>query len=338
MNYNHVLVSITGGSYNRSPSFSAQNLLEPILQKTNPIFVNQSGDNMTGNLDMKNNKIINLPLPKDSQDCCNKQYVDNELNNIKDKELKKLYKLIVQMNMLVKADDLIRKDIKDLKDKLIKTHNDFDNLIESKAIEIINKIDSLKINTDSFINFKEKIKELLKTKIDKTYVDDQIKFVKNELDLKFHNELKETKNEIYEKVDKIVYDNDNIKYPYQLNYILHIGLSDKESFIESIFDIKNGDFKKYIKSEKQISFQITTFLDSEIYHDKLSSNIKSYKFYPKYDVLQIITNTFRCSNLTWGLKAKAFLVINIYESEVLEWHPSLTKNDYKNVELHSIKI
>ena len=42
-------------------------------------FVNASGDQMTGELDMTNNKIVRLAYPQDSSDAVNKQYVDGIL-------------------------------------------------------------------------------------------------------------------------------------------------------------------------------------------------------------------------------------------------------------------
>jgi hypothetical protein len=56
------LVDITGGSM-RSVSSSLNVDLAPYLTfpKANPIYVNQIGDSMSGILDMKDNKIINVP-------------------------------------------------------------------------------------------------------------------------------------------------------------------------------------------------------------------------------------------------------------------------------------
>jgi len=52
------------------------------IQTANNIFVNQSGDEMMGNLDMKSNKIINVKDPEDLQDVTTKKYLDNTVGNI----------------------------------------------------------------------------------------------------------------------------------------------------------------------------------------------------------------------------------------------------------------
>jgi len=71
MSHNGFLVSIDGGSFQgSSPMYSTQSLVATM----NPIYVNQAGDKMDGNLDMKNNKIINLQNPTDDNDAVNKKY------------------------------------------------------------------------------------------------------------------------------------------------------------------------------------------------------------------------------------------------------------------------
>jgi len=45
------------------------------IDKADDIFVNQDGDSMTGNIDMKNNKIVNLQNPTDDNDAVNKSYL-----------------------------------------------------------------------------------------------------------------------------------------------------------------------------------------------------------------------------------------------------------------------
>ena len=52
------------------------------VQTANHIFVNQSGDEMSGNLDMKNNKIINHSKPSLPNDVSNKEYVDKQVKEI----------------------------------------------------------------------------------------------------------------------------------------------------------------------------------------------------------------------------------------------------------------
>src|SRR5438093_13775813 len=46
------------------------------IKSANSIFVNQSGDEMSGHLDMSNHKILNLSEPTLPNDATNKQYTD----------------------------------------------------------------------------------------------------------------------------------------------------------------------------------------------------------------------------------------------------------------------
>ena len=52
-----------------------------IISRTNSIYVNESGDSMKGPIDMKNNKIVNLPNPNRNNDASNKFYVDDSIIN-----------------------------------------------------------------------------------------------------------------------------------------------------------------------------------------------------------------------------------------------------------------
>ena len=78
MSYNNSLVSIGGNAYSYSrSSIDTSNLLN--TSHANHLFVNESGDSMSGILDMKTNKIINLGIPNRNDDASNKFYVDNSI-------------------------------------------------------------------------------------------------------------------------------------------------------------------------------------------------------------------------------------------------------------------
>ena len=68
------LVNITGGT----TTFQMAALPADVLTigKANPIYVNQAGDTMEGDLDMKKNKITNVLEPVDRNEVSNKSYVD----------------------------------------------------------------------------------------------------------------------------------------------------------------------------------------------------------------------------------------------------------------------
>ena len=74
MSYNNPLVNFAGGTINTSFSNSFNTLTK---QQADNIYVNEKGDSMKGNLDMKNNKIINVQDPKDLQDVTTKIYIDS---------------------------------------------------------------------------------------------------------------------------------------------------------------------------------------------------------------------------------------------------------------------
>ena len=70
-------VDITGGALiNSFSNIDTSNFLT--VARANSLYVNESGDDVkNGILDMKNNKIINVPIPSRSSDVTNKEYVDD---------------------------------------------------------------------------------------------------------------------------------------------------------------------------------------------------------------------------------------------------------------------
>lgn len=72
----NVLVDITGAGYQHGGvSVNLSNYITKQVAKTQ--FVDASGDSMTNDLNMLNNRIIGVKNPIDSQDVVNKQYVDS---------------------------------------------------------------------------------------------------------------------------------------------------------------------------------------------------------------------------------------------------------------------
>src|SRR5438093_7231060 len=70
-NYNSI-VNVAGGGLNNSTNGYS-------LSDLDNRFVNDSGDTMSGNLDLGNFKIINLGTPTNLTDVTNKNYVDNQI-------------------------------------------------------------------------------------------------------------------------------------------------------------------------------------------------------------------------------------------------------------------
>ena len=81
MSYNNILVSIGGSPYRPSQSSSGSLDTAGLITTShaNNLFVNESGDSMSGILDMKGNKIVNLANPDRNNDASNKFYVDNKI-------------------------------------------------------------------------------------------------------------------------------------------------------------------------------------------------------------------------------------------------------------------
>src|SRR5438093_2257878 len=68
-------VNISGGAFGSvGESIDTSHFLT--IPRANPIYVNQTGDNMSGVLNMRDNKIINLSAPTDPNDAVCKKYVD----------------------------------------------------------------------------------------------------------------------------------------------------------------------------------------------------------------------------------------------------------------------
>jgi len=115
MSYNNNLVSIGGNPYSYSRS-SGNNIDTSNLLNTshaNHLFVNESGDSMSGILDMKTNKIINLGIPNRNDDASNKFYVDNSIVQA----TKNYGVLIKELDNLGKTNEVLRSNITNLKNE-----------------------------------------------------------------------------------------------------------------------------------------------------------------------------------------------------------------------------
>ena len=144
MSYNNSLVSIGGNPYSYSRS-SGNNIDTSNLLNTshaNHLFVNESGDSMSGILDMKNNKIINLGIPNRNNDASNKFYVDNSIvqatknYGVLIKDLDNLDKRIINLK---NETELKMKNTENLNRSYIKKLSDFQEELRTKFSEANNK-------------------------------------------------------------------------------------------------------------------------------------------------------------------------------------------------------
>src|SRR5829696_9008630 len=112
MNYG-IAVDITGGALS-SKSTNAHIDTSQLISQINPIYVNESGDSMKGPLDMKNNKIVNIPNPNRNNDASNKFYVDDSIINATKNYsvlIKEMTKLNGDLERLVSATHQLTLDI-----------------------------------------------------------------------------------------------------------------------------------------------------------------------------------------------------------------------------------
>ena len=92
------LVTIGGGAIS-SPIHIPEIYLRRAV--ANQLFVNTSGDQMQGDLDMKQNKIINLKNPEDRNDSATKNYVDSHVASFKNLLNQKVIREVNQMTRKV---------------------------------------------------------------------------------------------------------------------------------------------------------------------------------------------------------------------------------------------
>jgi hypothetical protein len=90
-------------------------------------YVNQSGDTMNGDLEMNNNKLINLPNQTNEKDAVNKKYVDKHTKHFTvgentlqmKKSIDMNSKKIVELVSPTTATDAANKDYADLRTQII---------------------------------------------------------------------------------------------------------------------------------------------------------------------------------------------------------------------------
>jgi hypothetical protein len=119
-----MFVDIAGRVYspgNKSSSIDSSQFLT--IPKANPIYVNQTGDDMSGDLDMKGNKIKNVKDPTDVSHVVNKRFLDNE-----------------HRNMMVVLDKLID-------EKVVEANNNLEKTLDNKKITA-----AMNMNNNKIIN------------------------------------------------------------------------------------------------------------------------------------------------------------------------------------------
>jgi len=282
--YNITLVNIAGGSYIPPNGLTSSDAPFLTVQKANPIYVNQAGDYMNGDLDMKNNKILNVLDPSDSSHVINKRYLDNTLRMT-----------------LSSMDNIIEQ-------KLVEHKNEYDLLMKVKVDkseldkELIKVKNNVDVSTDQkLIQHKNEYDLLMKVKVDKSELDKELIKVKNNADISTDQKLTKHKNEydllLTNKADKTIIKEltDNLKGSFKNfkksfdskihTYYFHLDIGESQNsyykiseYILPISNLKELALKLNLPAIKpsQCIFQITPILDNEKYHDQVFMNIRDF--------------------------------------------------------------
>ena len=223
MSYNNPLVNFAGGTINTN--YFSNTLTK---QQADNNYVNEKGDSMKVDLDMKNNKIINVQDPKDLQDVTTKRYTDSNfatifvLNNTVKNIPIKLKQFFLDSTYKIKYELLPA--IKDVvyKDYLFNSNN------KKIKYELLPEKD-ISLNTNKLI--KESFQSFIKIIyiIPKTYLT-EITYIND---------------------NGIILQNTNISNIYHKpkGNIISIQLIEYEKDTNVWWDNKSDDLKKYIRVE-----------------------------------------------------------------------------------------
>ena len=167
-------------------------------------YINAEGDKMFGKLDMNKNKITNIAIPTEDNDCVNKVFVDNKLSTIDNKLLTVNY-VYEELNSFKQSAILIHEDMKRYKqisEDRVKSLFNFENTISDVKINtnylkqtFEDQINNIKTNINNLIQTSEKTITDLKTSTNsfQTLIDDKFQNIKTNIDLLF-TEISNIKN------------------------------------------------------------------------------------------------------------------------------------------------
>jgi hypothetical protein len=304
MSYNNILVSIGGTPLLQSgssvPIDTSQFLTIP---KANQLYVNETGDLMKGQLNMNNNKIINVSAPTDSKDCTNKEYIDKEL--------------IRSENDLVKE---IESQINKLTQQVLRYKTALENTIQTHVDALRHILD---YNTSNVIK-NIPAENITSGKLHKDRVPSEFLTRDNlfDPDGTFNIDSRRVINVSDPNQEK---DAVNLRYlqsalTRQFGVIIEVGPCDKGYTktigvkIPIIPPPKNLD-------KKCFNLQLTPVLGTNIYADQIFMNIMNYTISVEANTrnayIEVIILTVRMNNEGWGLHILAHLLITIYNKPQL---------------------
>ena len=319
-------VDITGGALiNSFSNIDTSNFLT--VARANSLYVNESGDDVkNGILDMKNNKIINVPIPSRSSDVTNKEYVDD----IHEK---------LRKNVITLVGEIEKYDAK-MKSREIssKAYVDAQNA-ETKSL-LVNDFVSRGNNFKELQSFWKGI-DLRNTKIsnlsEPTLPSDgvNLSYLTKVMERVTALETIASKSQSGASEFRVFVDNhkwsgESItsgtinmnRLPHkQYGFILNIG-SSSASQKTSIFKFK---FPSALNiTYKNLNLQVPLILETVRHNDDIFINIRHYEVIDTNTntIVFVTVNTHRSSkDLHWGLHLKAHLSMTILNTEMMEINP-----------------
>ena len=156
-------------------------------------YLNVEGDNMLGALNMNKNKITNVANPTEDNDCVNKLFIDNKLNDY-DNKLNNVNFVYNEFNKFKQAAIVIHEDLKRYKDTVetkLKNSFNFDKTISTLKYEIAKEIIVLKKLYEDVYNLaqsKAHLREIEEKKI--VPIKNMLQSIKNN----FSKQIEELKN------------------------------------------------------------------------------------------------------------------------------------------------
>jgi hypothetical protein len=275
------LVNICGGPYVPPGSSIPPDVLT--VQKANPLYVNETGDTLKGDLDMGNHRLKNLAYPKHINDAISLNYLSHTLMREETKKIKanrlpdKFPEINMDGNKIINVGkptnpkDVCNKEYVDYIDNRVKIINDL--LSSNSLTQDLAKQE---------LNMNSKIAELRQYILDKPKTFGYI--------------LNIGPNNGYYKTNVF-----NIKFDSPFDYM------DYSKTPEVPYPLEN------------YNFQITPLLGSTEYHDEIFISIR--KCILNDNVIKLDILTVRSTKELWGLDLKAYLLITQFKTKHKEILP-----------------
>jgi hypothetical protein len=289
--YNQPAVFKGGYGDASHPTIDTSHLLT--TTRGNQLYVNESGDAMKGDLDMKGNKIINIANPSTNSDVSSRSYVLSEVGKLKTELSSNLERLAAATGqMQVDIAEVVAKEVKALTILIQKQKEYVDHLV-SEVDRTINQKVALAANT---VVTKGRLPSVFNT-----FSMEDAKITM--LGTPTHG--LDAVNKSY--VDKL------LNRAVQYGFMLDIGHSLSGSMKVAAFKIPMSR-TAYGLDRNRVNLQITPILYSDFYTDQIYMNITNFTIDPLDDSITVKVLAVRSSNEGWGLHLQAHLLVTIFET------------------------